>query len=258
MGHYYKVLASGIRDDPNLFAPDEVSARFKARVLLSIAQAVKYRGDYSTALRQLIEVSRLAFEHSDYLTAYLCRKELAIIQSIDGDHQGALTTLDQAFPLVRLISPSLPVVYYEHLNSLSVEYPYVGNADLARRLIQISIKSPYADRYGEWEETRLEIGDPGPSRVFLFDQKSKPSKVIRMPRRAKTSISPGPHPAAALLEFTLKKPAIPTMTNKEKLQVRVVYIGMDDNTPEHKLERMVEAFEAEDSDTPNRLRRLDE
>ncbi len=84
-------------------------------------------------------------------------KKIAIIQSIEGNHKGALQFLEGSFSLIRSISKHFPAHYYNYLNSLAVELGEVGRLNEAQVVCSIALASPFAPAYPEWAETRDEL-----------------------------------------------------------------------------------------------------
>ncbi|HXU36432.1 MAG TPA: hypothetical protein VN937_08720 [Blastocatellia bacterium] len=82
---------------------------------------------------------------------------VAVINSEEGNHVGAVRLLEGLFPLARTMGRWQPHIYYDYMNSLAVELCEVGRLEEARNICQIVLASPLAPAYPEWRETNDEI-----------------------------------------------------------------------------------------------------
>jgi tetratricopeptide (TPR) repeat protein len=135
------------------------SPRYRAKAICSLGAIAFDSGDYQTALRLFLEASRInpSDQIADLETVVTAQRMIAVIKSIHGDHVGALNSLDRLFPAVRAVSVLKPYLFYEHLNSLAVEFVELGQLAEASRASNIAIGSRYAPAYPEWHETRSDI-----------------------------------------------------------------------------------------------------
>ena len=136
-----------------------VPQRYRARILLAISATFGESGDSESFLSSCVDASHAAAcpDCQDSRTFVISERNIAVLKSLDGDHRGALSDLEKLFPLARTLGRWQPYLYYEHLNSLSVELMEVGRLEEARNASQIVVASPFASAYPEWRETREEI-----------------------------------------------------------------------------------------------------
>ena len=109
---YYKALCVGRRGD----VPEAVSLlervaedappHYRARALQSIGTVLLWNTpDKQTASKMFAEACYFASRHAgDVFTVVNSRWMLAVIKSMEGDHQGSLDDLESLFPLVRAVA----------------------------------------------------------------------------------------------------------------------------------------------------------
>ncbi|HSF24288.1 MAG TPA: hypothetical protein VLE20_08690 [Blastocatellia bacterium] len=107
---------------------------------------------YAEAMR--IVIRNRIFDPVSFCVA---RRMTAVIRSMEGDHQGALSDLEQMLPLARVVRSVQPYAYYDYLNTLAVEMCAVGRLEEAKNVSEIALASPFAPAYPEWRETHQEI-----------------------------------------------------------------------------------------------------
>jgi tetratricopeptide (TPR) repeat protein len=165
VGRYYQALCiyrRGQFDEARILLEQiagELPLRFRGKALLAAATTNYESGDLKSCLLLNVEASRAATSTHlrDPLTFVTSQRNIAVVKSIDGDHRGALSDLENLFPLARAVGRWQPYLFYEHLNSLAVELCEVGRLEEARHASQIALASPFAPAYPEWRETREEI-----------------------------------------------------------------------------------------------------
>jgi len=207
---------------------------FRARALLPISIASYYRsGDLKSCLFLNVEASRAAayqdlYDPQTFLTS---QRNIAVLTSIDGDHRGALSDLENLFPLARAVGRWQPYLLYEHLNSLAVELCEVGRLEEAWNVSRIVLASPFAPAYPEWRETREEIELRGwrPSRSTVAVTQIAP--VTQETNEIKNLVilatawrdSPAPaspaesQPPARVIKFPTRTPSMSEQNDKEQL-----------------------------------------
>jgi tetratricopeptide (TPR) repeat protein len=162
----------------------ELPLPFRAKALLAISGTYYQCDDLQSFLLLNVEASRTA-ARNDWRapqTFVKSQRNLAVLKSIDGDHRGALSVLEMLFPLARALGRWQPYLYYEHLNSLSVELMEAGRLEEARNGSRIALASPFAPAYPEWRETSEEIELRGwrPSRsVVAFHRATADAALSR-------------------------------------------------------------------------------
>lgn len=135
-----------------------VSPRYKAKAMLSLGSMFVRMGDNQSAMSLFLEaLSPNANKWEDPLTTITTLRTMAVLRSMDGDHRGALSDLEDIFPAVRMVGPWYPHLKYDYMNSLAVELCEVGRLEEAKNVSQIVLASPFARAYPEWRETREEI-----------------------------------------------------------------------------------------------------
>lgn len=132
---------------------------YRARALLCISTTYSLKNDLQSSARYCVASNRAAAANGwqDYRTVLESQRHMVIIKSMMGDHQGALATLESAFPVARSISRWHPDIYCTYLNSYAVELGEVGRLEEARRFSDAAIASPYVQAHPEWRETRDEL-----------------------------------------------------------------------------------------------------
>jgi hypothetical protein len=163
VGHYYEGLSInrlGFGDTVRATAlfeqvADRAPIQYRARALLALGTAAVNLCDYKGALWWYKEIMRMAASgvNVEPNTLYCAGQMTAVIRAINGDHRGALADLEGMFPMVRMATHKMPIMYYIHLNSLAVELSEVGRLEEARRASEIACSSSFAPIYTEWQET---------------------------------------------------------------------------------------------------------
>ena len=172
---------------------DEAPIRYRARAIIALGSIAFDSGDYQSAAPLYIEGSRAAMlaREFDPLAAYYTQFMLAVLKSVDGDHQGALGDLEKIFPLVRAIGPHHPPIYYNYLNSLAVELLGVGQITEAQNVSRIVLASPYVAAYPEYRETGSDIAlrarRASRSVVSLAQHGLNTQNVLRLPPAVQVS-----------------------------------------------------------------------
>jgi hypothetical protein len=82
---------------------------------------------------------------------------LAVVRSVEGDHEGALAGLESLLPIVRAVASKYPPVYYDYMNNLAVEMGETGRLEEAFNASRIALSSPFAGAYNEWRETQADL-----------------------------------------------------------------------------------------------------
>jgi len=161
--------------------------RYRARALTALGSNRFASRDYESALLLYQEADTiLRLERTAEITvSYITRKMRAVVKSLNGDHRGALCTLEQLFPFVKVLRTKPPFAYYDYLNSLAVELVFAGRFIEARRACEIAIASPYARANREWTETRDEIArrtrSPSRSKVSVNPSQPRNSNLVKLP-----------------------------------------------------------------------------
>ena len=165
VGYYYQSLCLGHRGEFDTargsyeILLDRVPLSFRARVMMSMGGVALDSGDTESAYRCSIEAFKLASSRGSYDLLTLIRSQtmMAILNSLQGNHAGALADLENLFPMVHTASLKHPVLYYDHLNSLAVELGELGRIAEAQNASRIALACPFTSAYSEWRETSEEL-----------------------------------------------------------------------------------------------------
>lgn len=135
---------------------------FRAKALLTTGAILFEQNKLDESLRYRVQALRLASSnYCEPLIIVEAQRAIAILKSIDGDHQGAVAGLERILPVARLIGKQRPLVYFDVLNSLAVELGEVGRIEEGFGALNIALASPFAVAYPEWHETRAELIERG-------------------------------------------------------------------------------------------------
>lgn len=129
----------------------EQSDAFRTKAFLSLAGLEIANSNYSDAVRFYQEAAKWSQNPSTFI---LAAKGIAVFKAQEGSHETALKELQALYPIARY---STDRVYYDYLNSLSVELCETGNITEAQNVSRIVLASPYISAYPEWRETDNEI-----------------------------------------------------------------------------------------------------
>ncbi|MFY9608021.1 MAG: hypothetical protein WAU45_05320 [Blastocatellia bacterium] len=203
--------------------------RYRARAMISLAANLRHKCDNESALTLYCEAARFASRNniSDAYAALGTHKMVAVINSENENHRGALSLLENLFPLAQMMRWAQPHLYYDYLNSFAVELCEVGRLEEARNASQIVLASPFAPAYPEWHETRAEIelrGRRASRSTVGFSQSvadtveaignegsseaQKPSSVPAEFAADSLDVSPGPAEASNILRFPVREQAV--------------------------------------------------
>ncbi|MGA9773058.1 MAG: hypothetical protein WBV94_28765 [Blastocatellia bacterium] len=155
----YETIAKNDYSKPEDFLLDNLNDAYKGKAILSSAISFRANGQLLDAGKLLREASTLSSKYKDIVTMYQIQKELAVIFSLNGDHNGALEVLESAMPLAKAILKSRPAYYFDYLNSRAVELGDLGRLEEAWGLCRIALASPFSGRYISWHETRVELNE---------------------------------------------------------------------------------------------------
>jgi hypothetical protein len=201
IGSYYPLLSSperiGSMKSAFVKIADDAAPGLRERVMLQIARSHFRSGDLKTALLYFIETAK-ASVRVDPLTYIQAHRHLAIYKSIEGDHRGALSHLEQLQPAVQAFRHVYPTEYLDQLNSLAVELGQLGRINEARRLLAIPLGSSLAPHFPTWHDTRQELdeieakGVKAPPIIFAIGSVVEPKSLIEGECRAEVSAKAKP------------------------------------------------------------------
>lgn len=210
IGRYYFVMAQNNWKNPSNFDISGISDRYRPRVLLSIGQSFRHTGDYTLARSFIKEAHHLASKQQDLFTLYHSQKEIAIDQSLAGNHQGALQTLEASYPIIKSFASTYPSLYFDFYNGLAVELKELGRIDEARKSIDVALASPFSKVYDYLHVTRAEVEEQSKraSQNFIFiGREAIADNVIALPQRLESQVLaiPSSEPAR-ILSYERREP----------------------------------------------------
>ena len=224
---------------------DQVPPLLRSRVIMSIAGITLATGDYRSALPLYVDASRAAshVERCDWLTIAHTKKIIAVIKGIDGNHRGAMADLEKMLPFIRTVSSAHPILYYDYLNSLAVEFGEVGRIKEAQNICKIVLASPLASAYPEcletYNELQLRAYRTPRSFVPVSWSASKTENVVPMPvPESNASLDSAPKQSgqpARVLDLTAWKKKMPKEPNGNEKEPQTT----DDMTERERIYRII-------------------
>ena len=141
-------------------------------------------GQLDEALRFQLEVLRVASGKNAHglQTMLMAYFEIAIVSSLAGDHNGALSQFEKLSPIVNYIARQNPFYFYYFHNSVAVELGELGCIEEAEAACKIALASPFTPAYPEWRETPKELKAKRTSATPSVVAVKRPSEVIPAPR----------------------------------------------------------------------------
>jgi tetratricopeptide (TPR) repeat protein len=184
-GLYYKALAikqSGRIEDSKRLLDSSFSAAppaIEARALQALGSIYEAHGKIDEAIRLYTQTMRLM--RFDAFASIGASIQISAIKSMAGDHEGALSDLENLWPLVRVVALQYPHLYFQFHNEIAFELGQVGRLDDARRAIAVAVASPVATAYPEWSETAAELALE-PKRICISIPQDAPGELEIRPR----------------------------------------------------------------------------
>ena len=162
---FYKAVCAGRKGETakavSLFegAAENAPVQYRARALASLGTISLWNtADTGSAIKFFNEASYVAHKHAgDLNTLVNTQRMIAVVKSMNGDHEAALADLESLFPMVRAAALRHPHTYYDYLNSLAVEMGETGRFEEALNASHIALSSPFGNSYFEWRETQADI-----------------------------------------------------------------------------------------------------
>lgn len=165
IGAYYQALTRyqrGEKDQSYVDVEkliDNVPPVYSARIVQTLGRLHHEKGNFDEAIKMHIEAHRSALNESKYnlQAALIAELQLSCILSDLGYNKASLSKLENAWPLVKLVSKQNSYYFYMYHNELAVELVALGRLNEALAASKIALASPYAQFYKEWHETGEEI-----------------------------------------------------------------------------------------------------
>jgi tetratricopeptide (TPR) repeat protein len=170
-------------------------ARYKGKAVLCLSAAAYLRHDFKSFAEYCVEANRLASGNDarDHRTIVESQRNLILVKSLAGDHQGAVADLERLFPFARALSRWHPDLFSNYLNSYAVELGEVGRLEEATSMSETALASPYARVHPEWQETRDELAirsrRASRSAVAVKRRGSSAVNVLPMPEQYRGSLT---------------------------------------------------------------------
>jgi hypothetical protein len=136
----------------------------------------------------------------DPLTYLQAQRYVAVCRSIEGDHLGALSHLNQLEPALQAFRRVYPTEFLDQLNSRAVELGQLGRVEEARKLLRVALASPIAVNYPTWHDTNRELdeieakGVKAPPLVFAIGSVFESASQLERDSRAEVSTRTAAHP----------------------------------------------------------------
>jgi tetratricopeptide (TPR) repeat protein len=153
----------------------EQTRTYKTKALFSRAAIEGFHGDITRAIYFYNEALKTSPSISEYVDLV---RSIAVLKSAEGFHKSALRDLESLEPLIRHVEPRL---YFDFLNSYSIELAEAGRKDEARNIIKQVVASPFAFAYPEWLETARDLRTASRSSVVIDSSPRLPHNVVAMP-----------------------------------------------------------------------------
>jgi hypothetical protein len=244
---------------------DQATPMYKARAIIALGSMDVACGDIRSAMPLYVKaacgVGRA--REFDPLAAYYIQSSMAIVRSIDGNHNDALSDLEEMFPLARAVGMSYPALYYNHLNSFAVELLEAGRIIEAQNVSKIILASPYVGAYPEYRETSIDIAlraRTASRSVVSFAQLDVPAQnILRLPPaehvNSDTSVEPAPDRRKPARVFDIQK--WKAKMGKEPNGDQVDNKRPQDMAQDEMLYRIIHLYTDEDMDEATRLEMLE-
>jgi hypothetical protein len=157
---------------------------WKTKTIAAVAGCHLNRGDLDEATALYLEALRSTGDgRRDLRTCFMSQCMIAVIRSVQGDHQNAIGLLETIYPVAHYIAKVHPATYYDYLNSLAVRHTALGHFNEAERLCEITLSSPFCPNFPNWAETRDELfaaKDAAAATVYVnVEPTPKPKRTLR-------------------------------------------------------------------------------
>lgn len=159
IGHYFLGIAhnrkgNGDQDEARRsfeLAIDTAPDDYKVKAILSLGALSFHKRKFDSALRFYQETIKIGKLSAATMQAI---KTISVVKAIEGDHKHALKDLEAILPLIKYAPAH---IYFDVLNSYAVELGDIGRLDEAENISSLTISSPFAPYYSEWQYTFSEI-----------------------------------------------------------------------------------------------------
>ncbi|MGA9768265.1 MAG: hypothetical protein WBV94_04440 [Blastocatellia bacterium] len=168
IGRYYQALMLyklGIKDKAQAILESIAGSQIgtcRAKALASLAAFKFYSGDLNSSMYYRVQALHCATNISpDPFIVVEAKRAMAILKSLNGNHNEALSDLESVLLPAKDLSICHPALYFDCVNSYAVELNELGRVQEARHYSEIALASQYSMAYPEWRETGMEIARRG-------------------------------------------------------------------------------------------------
>lgn len=225
---------------------------YKIKSVLSLGALAFNKMDFDSALhfyKETIKAERLSAASLHAL------KAISVLKSIEGSHEQAIKDLESILSLIKYAPAH---IHFDILNSYAVELGEVGRIDEAENVSRLTIASPFALYYPEWQSTYSEIRS-SLKRPRYIQVKAKPVQETAL-----EIYQPDIEPDTNLLMFRGRKPLYTQVPHYSCVdaagnqftpqQKRTIIVDILCNLDDADLDRLF-AFATEIDNQPSRSRR---
>ena len=112
------------------------------------------------------------------INTFTALRSIAVLKSKEGFHKQSLKDLERLYPFARYMPPH---IYFDYLNSLSLELWEAGRKYEARNVIRHVLESAFIIAYPEWRETGEDLREANRSFAVINPSRLIPRNVLSMP-----------------------------------------------------------------------------
>jgi tetratricopeptide (TPR) repeat protein len=229
---------------------------YRAKAILSLGAVSFNKGKFDSALYYFKEALKVSGFNIASLETI---RGMAVLKAVDGSHDHAIKDLESVLPIIKHVPPH---TYFDFLNSYAVELGEVGRNNEAEDVSRLTIASPFAPYYPEWQSTYSEIRSSRkrPRYVQVKAKAEQPSNQ----QTALEIYEPDIEPDTNLLMFRGRKPMYSQAPHYSHIeaagdqftaqQKRTIIVDIVCNLDDADLDRLF-AFAIEIDDEPIRSRR---
>lgn len=129
----------------------------KAAALLALGASAYQKGNYPEVGKFIKEASKYTTQAP--LTMIMCETLQAATHSALGKYEESLLIYQKVMPRLFAYAKTLPAFVNGELNNFAYDLSQFGENELASRIINQVVASPFASKYPEWAETKRGIVD---------------------------------------------------------------------------------------------------
>jgi tetratricopeptide (TPR) repeat protein len=149
----------------------EQTNAYKAKALSSRAAIEVFQKNNERAFYFYTEALKASPAVSEYIHI---SRAIAVLKAQEGFHKSALRDMENLIPVIRYAEP---LVYYDFLNSYTIELGETGRMYEASNISRVVLSSPFIHAYPEWRETAQDLRGPNHSFIAVPLIKREPVKI---------------------------------------------------------------------------------